>query len=240
MNSPTVSVGSNTPLYGFDLLCIMRIYLRTMHNKRPVDILFPKVRQGILAATYGQPNRSWYLSELAEHLETTPSSLQRELKSLTASKLLREFRDGKRVYFQAETASPLFAPLRELIEQTLGIVPALKDALSPLEKQIHSAFVYGSTARAEEHTMSDVDIVVIGSLGLSDLSSVLRNLERRYDREFNAVCYAPQEFSEKVHSQHHFLTSILKKEKIFLIGDADDLDGLINEQNGTNSPDEQK
>ena len=41
--------------------------------------LFPAVRQEILAATLLSPERSWYLSELAAHLKTSPSSLQREL-----------------------------------------------------------------------------------------------------------------------------------------------------------------
>lgn len=197
-----------------------------MRNLRPIDALFPKTRQGIMAATYGQPERWWYLSELAEYLKTTPSSLQRELKSLVASGLLRERRDGKRLYFQTETESPIFAPLREIFEQTLGAAAALKNALAPVENDICVAFIYGSVARAEDHTMSDIDILVVGSVGLSILSPIMQKLEQHFNREFNVTCYSRAEFADKVQSQNHFLTSVLRKEKMFLIGGQDDLDGL--------------
>ena len=197
-----------------------------MRNLRPIDALFPKTRQGIMAATYGQPDRWWYLSELAQYLQTTPSSLQRELKSLVASGLLRERRDGKRLYFQTETKSPIFAPLREIFEQTLGAAAALEDALVQVEKDICVAFIYGSVARAEDHTMSDVDLLVVGSIGLSVLSPIMQKLEQHFNREFNVTCYSRAEFSEKIQSQNHFLTNILRKEKMFLIGGQDDLDGL--------------
>jgi predicted transcriptional regulator len=52
------------------------------------------MRQGVLAATLAQPSKWWYLSELADRLGTTPSSLQRELSSLVASGILSHRREG--------------------------------------------------------------------------------------------------------------------------------------------------
>jgi len=68
--------------------------------------LFPAVRQEILTATLLSPERSWYLSELAAHLKTSPSSLQRELEALAASGILQRRQEGSRTYYRAETASP--------------------------------------------------------------------------------------------------------------------------------------
>ena len=137
-----------------------------------------------------------------------------------------------RLYFQAETDSPIFAPLRELITQTLGITEKLKESLLPLAEKIRCAFIYGSVARAEEHALSDVDLMVIGSVGLADLSTILRESERRFSREINATCYSTDEFGKKMQSENHFLMSVLKKEKIFLIGDEDELEKLAGESNG--------
>ena len=197
-----------------------------MRKQRPIDALFPKIRQGVLAATYGQPERWWFLSELSRELKTTPSSLQRELQALAASGLLRQRRDGRRLYFQAEVDSPIAAPLREIIAQSLGLAASLKEALSPLADKIKFAFVYGSIARSEEHALSDVDVMVIGSVGLADLSAAMLRLERRFDREFNVSCYSTDEFKKKAIAKNHFLTSVLQKEKIFLIGDENELDRL--------------
>lgn len=101
-----------------------------MRKMNPINALFPKIRQNILAATYTQPERWWFMSELASFINTTPSSLQRELNALIESGILRSRRDGNRLYFQAETGSPIFAPLQDLIIQTLGITENLKESLS--------------------------------------------------------------------------------------------------------------
>lgn len=86
----------------------VRNNLRIMRSSPVLEALFPKVRQGVLAATLTQPGKWWYLSELAQFLHTTPSSLQRELKALAASGILERRREGtRRTYFKAETRSPL-------------------------------------------------------------------------------------------------------------------------------------
>ncbi|MDT4896431.1 MAG: hypothetical protein QOH25_1508 [Acidobacteriota bacterium] len=197
-----------------------------MRNIRPIDALFSKTRRELLAAIFGQPERWWYLSELAEHLNTTPSSLQRELKSLVSSGILRQRRDGKRTYFQAEKELPIFDELRTIFMKTLGVADTLKNALAKFGDRIRCAFIYGSVARHEDHALSDVDLMVIGSVGLSDLSPTLRILEKRFKREFNVKCYSPEEFRKKVEEHNHFALSILKKERVFLQGDKNELETL--------------
>lgn len=197
-----------------------------MRKVRPIDALFPKIRRELLAATFGQSERWWYLTELAEHLNTTPSSLQRELKSLVSSGILRQRRDGKRTYFQAEKELPIFDELRAIFMKTLGVADALKDTLAQFGNRVRCAFIYGSVARNEEHALSDVDLMIIGSVGLSDLSSALRTLEKRFRREFNVKCYSSEEFCKKVEERNHFVSNVLKKEKVFLLGDKNELESL--------------
>jgi predicted nucleotidyltransferase len=197
-----------------------------MRKKRPIDALFPKARRDILAATYGQPERWWYMSELAQQFNTTLSSLQRELQSLVSSGILRQRRDGRRMYFQAESASPIFSELQGIIVKTLGIEETLKEALAKFGDHIAYAFLYGSVALRQERALSDVDLMIIGSVGLSDLSPTLRTLEKRFGREINVKCYSPKEFRNKVAAENHFVMRVLKDEKIFLKGDKDELESL--------------
>lgn len=201
-----------------------------MRKKNPIDALFPKIRQKLLAATYTQPDKWWFMSELASFIKTTPSSLQRELNTLVESGILRSRRDGNRLYFQAETDSPIFAPLRDLLVQTLGVTKNIKEALSSFQDKISIAFIYGSVARKEENTQSDVDLMIIGSSGLAEISPILGDLERKFNREINATCYNLNEFQKKVGSGNHFLTEVLGREKIFLIGDENELAEFIGER----------
>ncbi len=209
-----------------------------MRKLNLADVLFPKTRQGILAATYGQPERWWYLSELAALMRTSPSSLQRELESLSNAGILRKKRDGNRIYFQAESDSPIFDSLYELVNRALGVVPALSKAISPFANKIVCAFVYGSVARGDEHALSDVDLLVVGSIGLSELAPVLRELEKKFNREFNVSCYKATEFINKAKKENHFLTEVLKNKKIFIVGCENELDKLTGDAHGSNARDQ--
>src|ERR1700722_4231812 len=204
----------------------MRNNVRNMRNSFVLTALFPRVRQGVLAATLTQPSKWWYLSELADRLGTTPSSLQRELASLVASGILTHRREGTRAYFKAETRSPVFRELQQLFEKTAGLVPIMRQILEPFGDKIQCAFVYGSVARNREHAMSDVDLMVLGEAGLADLSPALRKAEQRLGREVNATVYSPEEFREKVKSRDHFLAAVLRGRKQFLKGGQSDLDEL--------------
>lgn len=203
-----------------------------MRKRCPIDALFSKTRQKILAATYGQPEKWWFMSELAVFIKTTPSSLQREIDSLTSSGILRKRRDGNRVYVQAEADSPIFRPLCDLVLQTLGMPATLKECLAPFAKEIRFAFIYGSVARQEDHALSDVDMIIVGDMGLAAISPMLRDLERKSGREINPACFSEDEFRKKLSAKNHFLTSVSKEKKIFLIGDESELERLAGQSNG--------
>jgi predicted nucleotidyltransferase len=192
----------------------------------PLDSLFPGVRQGVLAATLSQPEKWWYMSELATFLRTRPSSLQRELSSLEKSGILQQRRDGRRTYFKAETRSPIFRELRSVFEKTVGLIPTLRNALTPLTDEILCAFVYGSIARREEHATSDVDLMIVGKVGLADLAPSLRRTEKRLGREVNVTNYSVAEFRKKIARGDHFLTSVLNGTLQFVKGEQRDLDAV--------------
>jgi uncharacterized protein len=204
----------------------MRNNIRIMRKKsRALNSLFPSVRQGVLGATLTRPEKWWYLSELAEFLHTRPSSLQRELSSLEQCGILQQRKDGRRTYFKAETRSPIFRELRSIFEKTVGLIPSLRGVLRPYEKRIVCAFVYGSMA-PEEHATSDVDLMVIGRVGLGDLAPALRKAEKRLGREVNLTNYSVDEFRKKVADGDHFLTSVLKLSLQFVKGERCDLDAM--------------
>ena len=189
-----------------------------------LEALFPEVRAKVLAAVFGQPDREWYLTELARTLKTQPSSLQRELEALSKAGILEQRRDGRRVYVKPDKNSPVFADLRGLLEKTAGVIPVLRSELETLGESIRLAFVYGSVARSEETSVSDIDLMVVGKAGLSDLIPALRNSERILGRPVNPSVYSSEEFQERVRSEDHFLTTVLKGTKQFVKGGEDELE----------------
>lgn len=211
------------------ILRVLRNNLRIMRKVAALAALFPTLRGDVLAATLTQPDKWWYLSELAQFLGTTPSSLQRELKALVDGGILQQRREGTRTYFKAETRSPLFPELRGLLEKTAGLLPTLQQVLEPFERRIDCALVYGSVARGQQHSLSDVDLMVIGSVGLAELAPALRKAESRLGRDVNVTSYLAREFRKKVATKDHFLSEVLRGPKRFVKGDQRDLDEIIGE-----------
>jgi uncharacterized protein len=188
-----------------------------------LDVLVSKTKQQILAATLLQPERSWYLLELSRHLGLRPSSLQRELKQLTEAGVLERRQSGNRVYFQADTACPVFPELAQILFKTVGVVEALQKALEPVQNQIDIAFIYGSVAASSERSTSDIDLMVIGLAPLSKIAPLLRDIERQVGRPINKTVYGRGEFMKRVHSENHFVKSVLRSEPLFIKGGPDEL-----------------
>jgi predicted nucleotidyltransferase len=198
-----------------------------MRKPTSLAALFPTLKGELLAAVLTQPDRWWYLSELAQFLGTTPSSLQRELKALVDGGIFEARREGTRAYVKADTRSPLFPELRGLIEKTAGIAPTLRELLARFKAEIACAFVYGSVARANEHSQSDIDLLVVGDAGLADLAPAIRQAEARLGREINVTAYAPREFGKKLAAKDHFLWEVVRGPRLFVKGDQRDLDAII-------------
>jgi predicted nucleotidyltransferase len=201
----------------------MRIYLRYMQKVRTLDALLPKTRQGILAVTLVQPDKAWYVTELARRMGVPASSLQRELHNLSEVGILKTHRQGQMVYYQANTDSPVFPDLRGLMFKTAGLVDVLADGLKPLAARLRTAFVYGSIAAGNEQSDSDVDLMIIGQVLPSELALPLRRARELLGREINPTVYTPAEFNKKRTANDPFLKQVLDKPKLFVLGNKDEL-----------------
>src|SRR5580658_8823844 len=194
-----------------------------MHKFRTLDALLPKTRQGILAATLVHPEKAWYVSELARRMGVPSSSLQRELHDLTAVGILKTHRQGHMVYFQANTDSPVFPDLRGLLFKTAGFVDVLADALKPLAAKLRTVFVYGSIAAGNEQSDSDIDLMIIGQISPTELALPLRRARELLGREINPTFYTPAEFDKKRAANDPFLTQVLDKPRLIVLGNKDEL-----------------
>ena len=52
--------------------------------------------------------------------------------------------------------------------------------------------MYGSIARGEETSSSDVDLMVVGEVSFADVVSALNESEAKLGREFNPTVYGPR------------------------------------------------
>jgi len=185
--------------------------------------LFGKTRQALLALLYSRPDEEHLQESLIQLAGLGRGTVQRELEFLARAGVVRRIVRGRQVYFRANADSPIFAELRGLVVKTVGVADVLRAALAPLSGRIRAAFVYGSVATGAERRGSDVDVMVIGEVSFAEVSEVLAGAQKTIGREVNPSVYAPADFRAKVAAKHHFLNSVLKGAKMFLIGDDREL-----------------
>lgn len=187
-------------------------------------VLFGKGRGAILGLLYGHPDQSFYYRQLTRELkDVSAGTLQRELETLSQLGLIERSALGKQVFYRANRSHPIFPELRALLAKTVGAVAMLRSALAPLADRVSIALIYGSIARQEERAESDIDLMVVGTATLEDVLAKLGKIEASLRRPVNPTVYSPAEFRLKLTSGNHFLNSVLRGEKVFLIGDEDEL-----------------
>ena len=191
------------------------------------EALFPKIRRKVLALFLLNPEKHFYFRETVRILGDAPGSLQRELKSLTKAGILSVEPIGIQKFYQANTHSPVFEELRSIAEKTFGLVDVLRDVLrSQASDRLDIAFIYGSVARGRDTSSSDIDLMVIGSIAFRELVSILMPVEENMQRPVNPTLYSVDEFRRKLNENNNFVTNVLKSEKLFVMGTANDLAGL--------------
>ena len=188
------------------------------------DVLFGKARGAILALLYGHPDESFYYRQITRQLNgVSVGTVQRELDTLSQLGLIDRSTVGNQVFYQANRKHPVFPELRALVAKTVGAFQVLRSALAPMAKRISLAFVYGSLARQQEKAESDVDLLIVGAVTLEAVLAKVADVEPSLGRAVNPTVYSVSEFRSKLASGNHFVNSVARGKKVFLIGDEDEL-----------------
>lgn len=199
----------------------------TPKSKRPgglADALFSKTRQGVLGLLFGQPDRSFYATEIIERLGAGSGAVQRELERLENSALVTVRRLGTQKHYQANPASPLFAELCGIAQKTVGLAEPVRQALRGLAPGIIVAFLYGSVARKQDTAISDIDLMVLSDkVTYAELFGALESVAEALGRNINPTVYTRSEWSRRLNEKNAFLGRILAQPKVWVIGSDHEL-----------------
>lgn len=196
-------------------------------SSRPAASLFGQTRGAVLALLYGHTEQSFYLRQLARTVGTGHGALQRELRLLTEMGLVVRTVQGNQILYRANSRSPIFSEVRSLVAKTIGLSDTIRVALATLGTRIEIAFVYGSVARQQERAGSDVDLMVVGEVSFGDVVSALGPAQKKLGREINPTVFSALELRSKLAARNHFLSSLVREKKLFLIGTQNEFAKLV-------------
>jgi len=194
------------------------------------ELFTSDIRIQLLSRFLMNPNREYYGRELTEMLGSSSRIVHAELKNLEAIDLIRKRISGKQHYYSANTTHPLFQDLQNIFRKTTGLKDVIADRLDQFEGDIEYAFIYGSFASGDFTAESDVDLIIIGDVKSRKISSALLEAGDSLQREINFTVFTKDEFVNRLKDNDHFITRVVNKPMMFLIGDESDFRSLVQQR----------
>src|SRR5256714_4699690 len=191
----------------------------------PKDLLpGGRIAREVFALLIATPGQELHTREIARRVEADAHPVQRALELMLDAGLVQSRRLGNLRLWSARDTE-LAAPVREIVRRTAGLADGLRGGLSSI-RGVQLAFLFGSYTSGQDELGSDVDLFIVGSPNWNELSRELTMHETRLGREINPVIWTVDELSGPTPKQRRFLNGLMRKSRIWLVGDDDELERI--------------
>ncbi len=176
------------------------------------------------------PDTSYYIRQIARHLNLQLSAVRRELENLETLDLLESRQGGDeesenglseekgnkndRKYFKANRSFVLFNEIRELILK--GQILCERAFTDKLKKQGTIRLLILSGLFMND-TQASVDMLIVGNFDKNKVAKLVRELEEELVTEVNYAVLSEDEFKYRRQVTDVFLYSVLEGKKIVVI-----------------------
>lgn len=195
--------------------------MSNLANNGVSNALFSRTLSGVLALLFGQPGNSFYTREIVRRVGTGGSQVHKDLERLTGAGLILREPRGNLVFYRANPDAAVYPELVGLVGKSFGIADRLRACLEPVASRMQCAIVFGSVARGEQRADSDVDLLLIGEVRLSELAVPLHAAEEALGMRISPTLMSVEEFRRKRQNDDYFLKNVLAGELITLWGALD-------------------
>lgn len=201
-----------------------RMYGKSEHMNTLAQLICSRVRSEIFRVLFGPVACELHLREIQRQTGFAIGTVRQDMGKLIKLGVVTRRQDGNRVYYSANKDHPLYDEIHRLVLKTVGLADVLATALNT--DGIRCAFVFGSMASGLSGAESDIDIMVVGDIGLRKIAELLSGMGNRLGREVNPHVMSPAEFARRIREQDHFITSVLASSRIFAIGSEHDIEAM--------------
>jgi len=188
------------------------------------ELLNSHIKAVILTRLFTPENRKYHLRQLARDGGISAPGLLKELNHFHKLKLVVKTEKKGRTEYGADKSSPFYPILCSLVEKSEGLNGKIRRMMSNLDTEC--VFIFGSEANGTASRNSDIDLFVIGSCSLMDISRALLPAADITDREINPILFSAEDFREKCRRNDHFVQAVLRSPIIFLKGGINELKRL--------------
>lgn len=156
-----------------------------------LPILRSRQQGELLALLLGDPELEASLTDLAALVSVPVSSVHREIDRAESAGLVTSHKIGNTRLVRADTDSPYYRGLADVLVKAFGPPRVLAAALAPIDN-IDAAHIYGSWAAhflgdGADRPVGDIDVLVLGSPDRDELYAAAVAAEQRLGRPVQAT-----------------------------------------------------
>lgn len=184
-------------------------------------LITSKAKRSLLKLFLTNPDRAFYMREIAKLTREPLNAVRRELGYLEKAGLVKSRREGNLKYYSLVKEFPFYPELKKIVYATVGLGDYLGSKFNGSHR-VELAFIYGSVARNEETAKSDIDLFVVGEMGEEELHNLVSEIEKDISRQINYTLMTREEFDKRRKREEPFLKRVMSEKKIVLKGKLDD------------------
>lgn len=184
------------------------------------DLITSKTRVKLLLLFLSDPGEMFHVREIVRRVDEEINAVRRELILLEKKGILKREPRANRVYYYLDKSYSFYHDLIILNAKTIGLGADIVKNRVKLGK-IKYAMLSGKFAKKIRENPEDVDLLVVGTVVLPELSLLIRQEEAKRKQEINYTVMTEEEFNFRRKRRDPFITSIIYGSRVMLIGDEE-------------------
>ena len=154
-------------------------------------LISSRTRIKLLMRFFLNPKTRSYLRELAKEFGVSTNTVREELNQLTRTDLLKVEKNGRSVFYSANTEHALFPELRSMVQKVMGIDHVIDGIVQRLGN-LEMAFLIADYAEGKDSGI--IDILLVGSINDYHLNDLTRKTEEYTKRKIRPLILSLAEY----------------------------------------------
>ena len=186
------------------------------------DLITSKSRINLLNVFLSNSTDMYHVRGLVRRTGDEINAVRRELLFLEKKGILSKEPRANRVYYFLSKNYPFYFDLLKIGIKTIGLGAAILENRVRLGK-IKYAMFSGKFARKMKIDPDEINLLIVGTVVLPELTLLIRAEEKRLNTEINYTVMSEEEFDFRKKRRDPFILSILAGSRVMLIGDEESM-----------------
>jgi len=187
------------------------------------DIIISRVRVKMLQLFLTNPGTIFHVRDIVRRVGEEINAVRRELAHMEEAGMLTKEQRANRLFYAFRKEYPLYYEFLEIIGKTTGLGQDILKHKAKLGK-LKYVMISGRYVRGREKKSStDVDMLIVGTVVMPELSQIVKAEEVRKGHEINYTVMTEEEFEFRKSRRDPFVLATIAGSRVMVLGDEEEL-----------------